>query len=81
MKKDEGLNITYNFVLITTIPEYEYKVNNWLLDHPLFTELKPLFRENDLITKVKIDSRGKLGVFILNKIRHIEGVVDTKTLQ
>jgi hypothetical protein len=49
----------------------------------LVTELKPLFRfrEYDLIAKVKIDSKEKLGVFISNKIRPLEGVVDTKTLQ
>jgi hypothetical protein len=34
-----------------------------------------------LIAKVKIDSKEKLGNFILNKIRPIDGVIDTKILQ
>jgi DNA-binding Lrp family transcriptional regulator len=81
MKKAEGIKITYNYVLIKTIPEHEHEIYNWLLDNPQIIELKPLFKEYDLLAIVKIDNKDKLGSFILNEIRPLEGVIDTKILQ
>jgi DNA-binding Lrp family transcriptional regulator len=68
-------------VLINTNPEKEHEIYNQLVDESKIVELRPLFREYDLIAKVKIDSKEKLGHFISNKIRPIDGVIDTKTLQ
>lgn len=34
-----------------------------------------------MIAKVKIDNTQKLGRFITNKIKSLDGVIDTKTLQ
>jgi DNA-binding Lrp family transcriptional regulator len=68
-------------VLINTNPEKEHQIYNQLIDESKIVELRPLFREYDLIAKVKIDNKEKLGIFISNKIRAIEGVIDTKTLQ
>jgi DNA-binding Lrp family transcriptional regulator len=44
-------------------------------------ELKPLFREYDMIAKVKTKNTKKLGHFITKKVRSLDGVVDTKILQ
>ena len=44
-------------------------------------ELKPLYREYDMIAKVEIDNTKKLGKFVTNKIKSLDGVIDTKTLQ
>jgi DNA-binding Lrp family transcriptional regulator len=68
-------------VLINTNPEKEHQIYNQLIDESKIVELRPLFREYDLIAKVKIDSKEKLGYFISNKIRSIDGVIDTKILQ
>jgi DNA-binding Lrp family transcriptional regulator len=68
-------------VLINTNPEKEHEIYNQLVDESKILELRPLFREYDLIAKVKFDSKEKLGYFISNKIRPIDGVIDTKLLQ
>jgi DNA-binding Lrp family transcriptional regulator len=67
-------------VLINTNPDKEHKIYNKLLDESKIIELRPLFCEYDLIAKVKFDSIEKLGHFISNKIRPIDGIIDTKIL-
>jgi DNA-binding Lrp family transcriptional regulator len=43
-------------------------------------ELHPLFGEYDLIVKINANDFEELGTIIVNKIRSIPGVLDTKTL-
>lgn len=68
-------------MLINTNPEKEHEIYNRLVDESNIVELRPLFQEYDLIAKVKTDSKENLGHFISNKIRPIDGVIDTKILQ
>jgi len=42
--------------------------------------LHPLFGEYDLIAKIEAEDFEKLAEIVVNKIRKIEGVVETKTL-
>ena len=53
------------FVLISAAPAHEHEVYNKLSKVPQIVELHPLFGEYDLV---------------VNKIRSIDGVIDTKTL-
>jgi hypothetical protein len=39
-----------------------------------------LFGEYDLLAKIEGDDFENLGVIVVNKIRSIEGILDTKTL-
>lgn len=68
------------FVLIGAAPAHEHEVYNKLSKLPEIVELHPLFGEYDLIAKIEAESFEKLGNIVVNKIRSIEGVVDTKTL-
>ncbi|MDH7506856.1 MAG: Lrp/AsnC ligand binding domain-containing protein [Candidatus Thermoplasmatota archaeon] len=68
------------FVLISEAPAREYEVYNKLSKVPEIIELHPLFGEYDLIAKVQADDFEKLGKIVVDKIRSIEGVIDTKTL-
>jgi len=68
------------FVLISTAPAKEHTVYNLLLKVPEITELHPLFGEFDLIAKIEADSFENLSKIIVDHVRCIEGVVDTKTL-
>jgi hypothetical protein len=43
-------------------------------------EVEPLFGEFDLIAKFKVKSLSKKGKKISNKIRDIDGVLDTKLI-
>jgi DNA-binding Lrp family transcriptional regulator len=68
------------FVLISAAPAHEHEVFNKLSKIPEIVELHPLFGEYDLIAKIEAKDFEKLGGIVVNKIRAIEGVVDTKTL-
>jgi DNA-binding Lrp family transcriptional regulator len=68
------------FVLINAAPAHEHDVYNKLSKVPEIIELHPLFGEYDLIAKIEADDFENLGVVVVNKIRSIDGVIDTKTL-
>ena len=68
------------FVLIKAAPAHEHDVYNKLLKVKEIVELHPLFGEYDIIAKIDTENFEKLGQIIVNKIRSIEGVIDTKTL-
>lgn len=68
------------FVLISTSPASEHEVYDELLKIPEVVELHPLFGEYDLIAKIETEDFNQLGQIVVEKIRSIDGVVDTKTL-
>jgi DNA-binding Lrp family transcriptional regulator len=68
------------FVLISAAPAREHDVYNKLSKVPEVIELHPLFGEYDLIAKIEAEDFENLGVVVVNKIRSIDGVIDTKTL-
>ncbi|MBI4392447.1 MAG: Lrp/AsnC ligand binding domain-containing protein [Euryarchaeota archaeon] len=68
------------FVLISAAPAKEHEVYNALLKVPEIVELHPLFGEYDLIAKIEGPDFDTLGQIIVNKVRTIQGVMDTKTL-
>jgi len=68
------------FVLISTAPAKEHQVYNELLKIKEVVELHPLFGEYDLIAKVEAKDLEDLGKIVVEKIRPIDGVADTKTL-
>ena len=68
------------FLLINTTLENEHKVYNRLNKISEINELHPLFGEYDLLAKIELDDNNKLVNIIQNKIKNIEGVLDTKLL-
>ena len=68
------------FVLINVTPAQEHDVYNRLSKIPQVVELHALFGEYDLIVKIHANDFEELGTIIVNKIRSITGVLDTKTL-
>ncbi len=68
------------FILISTAPAKEHQVYNELLKIKEIIELHPLFGEYDLIAKVEAKDLEELGKIVVEKIRSIDGVADTKTL-
>ena len=58
----------------------EKEVRGKLLSIDEIIELHPLFGEFDYIGKVETESFSELGRVVIERIRTIEGVVDTKTL-
>ncbi len=77
--EEEG-RMAIGFVLISAAPAKEHEVYNKLSKVPEIVELHPLFGEYDLIAKIEAEDFEKLGSLVVNRIRSIEGVIDTKTL-
>ena len=69
-----------SFILITAAPAHEHNIFNKLSKVPEIIELHPLFGEYDLIAKIEAENFESIGDIVLNKIRTIEGILDTKTL-
>ncbi len=76
----EVIYVVVGFVLISTAPAKEHEVYNKLSKVPEVVELHPLFGEYDLIAKIEAKDFNTLGQIVVEKIRSIEGVIDTKTL-
>ncbi len=68
------------FVLITTEPGQEKMVRGKLEEIELVTSGWMLFGEYDLIARVQADNEYDLTRCIVEEIRPMEGIVDTKTL-
>jgi DNA-binding Lrp family transcriptional regulator len=76
----KGESLAVGFVLISTAPAKEHEVYNELLKVKEVVELHPLFGEYDLIAKIEADDFNLLGQVVVDAIRSIPGVIDTKTL-
>ncbi|VVB61086.1 HTH-type transcriptional regulator Ptr1 [uncultured archaeon] len=68
------------FVLIHISPTHEYEVFNKLSMLKEVIELHPLFGEYDLIAKIEEEDYESIGQIIIQKIKTIDGIIDTKTL-
>ncbi len=68
------------FALIKTIPMKEHSAYNELMRVREVLEVHPLFGAYDLIVKIEADSFDNLGKILVEKIRVLDGIDDTKTL-
>ncbi len=68
------------FVLISTSPSKEHEVYEVLKHVPEIVELYPLFGEFDMLAKIEAKDFNELGMIVVDKIRAVPGVEDTKTL-
>ena len=68
------------FVLMHVSSLHEYEVFNKLSKLHEVIELHPLFGEYDLIAKIETKDYESIGQLIINKIKTIDGIIDTKTL-
>ena len=68
------------FVLMHVLPLHEYEVFNKLSKLHEVIEVHPLFGEYDLIAKIEAEDYESIGQIIINKIKTIEGIIDTTTL-
>ena len=72
--------MSIGFILIKAAPALEHEVYNKLSKVSQIIELEPLFGEYDLIAKIEAEDFEKLGEIVINNIRSVKGVIDTKTL-
>lgn len=72
--------MSIGFILIKAAPALEHEVYNNLSKVREIIDLQPLFGEYDLIAKIETEDFEKLGEIVINNIRSVKGVIDTKTL-
>jgi DNA-binding Lrp family transcriptional regulator len=72
--------VSIAFILVSTVPGKEHEVYNKISKIKYVVEIHPLFGEYDLIVKVDAEDFTELGKIVIDQIRTIEGVIDTKTL-
>ena len=68
------------YVLISTDPKKELEAYNKIKELPDIIELHPLFGDYDLIAKMETEDFNAIGKIVVEDIRTISGVIDTKTL-
>ena len=68
------------YILITTQPSKEMVVYNQLREIAEVEEVHPLFGEYDIIAKLRAEDADSIGKTVVEKIREIEGIIETKTL-
>lgn len=76
----KGTEKVIGFVLINVAAAHEAYVHTKLADISDIKEIHSLFGEYDIIAKIEAKTFEKLGHIIVNKIRCIDGVTDTRTL-
>ena len=69
-----------NYILIKTEPGKECEVYDELKEVPEVIDFHHLFGEYDLIAKFEANNVENVRLVIVDKIRHINGIIDTKTL-
>jgi DNA-binding Lrp family transcriptional regulator len=68
------------FLLINTLPRHEKQVYTQLSNLNEISEVYPLLGKPDLLAKVQMKDYHDLSLFVLNRLRTIEGVKNTQTL-
>ncbi len=78
------INITIfmaiGFALLSISPLYEKSVYGSLKNIQEITEIHPLFGEFDILVKIECTDIDQIGEVVIQKIRSLKGVVDSKTL-
>jgi DNA-binding Lrp family transcriptional regulator len=80
VRESRMISMAMGFVLISAAPGKEKDVYIEIQKIKEVVELHPLFGEYDLIVKLDAPDFNRLGEIVVDKIRKIPGVIDTKTL-
>ena len=68
------------YVLINVEPGHEFQVHGTIADLDLIEDATILFGEYDVIAKIVADELHDIASLVVESIRQIPGVVNTKTL-
>ena len=68
------------YVLVDVEPGYEYSVYEQASKLSFVSDAQILFGDHDMILKIEADSMGEIAKLVVDSVRSIEGVTNTKTL-
>jgi len=72
--------MSVGYVLINVEPGAEYEVFNAASKLAFVVDVNLLFGDHDLILKIEAENMGLIAQLVVENIRSIEGVLNTKTL-
>ncbi|HIC75370.1 MAG TPA: Lrp/AsnC family transcriptional regulator [Candidatus Poseidoniales archaeon] len=72
--------MSVGYVLINVEPGSEFSVFNEASSLPFVVDANLLFGDHDLILKIEAGNMGEIARIVVDKIRSIKGVQNTKTL-
>ena len=75
-----GILMAAGYVLVNVSPGKESEAYEAIKRVPSVTDATMLFGDYDIIAKLEADSLGKIAKTVVEIIRQIPGVTDTKTL-
>ena len=68
------------YVLVDVEPGNEYSVYEQASKLSFVSDAQILFGDHDMILKIDADSMGEIAKLVVDSVRSIEGVTNTKTL-
>jgi DNA-binding Lrp family transcriptional regulator len=68
------------WVLISIVPTKEKEIYSKLIKTSGIIDIHPIFGDYDLIVKIQKESIEDVGAMVIEEIRSIDGIVNTKTL-
>ena len=78
---EEGLVVmAVGYVLLNVVPGVEHDVYLQLKDLDVVADITVLFGDYDLIVKVVADDLSSIAATVVESIRQIPGILDSKTL-
>ena len=79
-KPPHWITMSVGYVLINVEPGSEFSVFETASNLPFVVDSNLLFGDHDLILKIEAANMGEIARLVVDSIRSIEGVLNTKTL-
>jgi DNA-binding Lrp family transcriptional regulator len=80
MRKDGLVVMAVGYVLLNVVPGVEHDVYLQLKDLDVVADITVLFGDYDLIVKLVADDLSSIAATVVESIRQIPGILDSKTL-
>ncbi len=73
-------SMSAGYVLVDVEPGSEYSVFEQASALPFVSDAQILFGDHDMILKIEAESMGEIARLVVDSVRPIEGITNTKTL-
>ena len=80
MRKEGLVVMAVGYVLLNVVPGVEHDVYLQLKDLDVVADITVLFGDYDLIVKLVADDLSSIAATVVESIRQIHGILDSKTL-
>lgn len=74
------IDVSTGYVLLDVEPGSEYSVHEKVSSLTFVKDAQVLFGDHDMILKIEAETMGEIARLVVDSIRSVEGVINTKTL-